>query len=60
MHKFMFDIKEKKLKDYVYKRIIKICLNKQGDKMAKRKKAKKKTKKKAKKKTKKRRRQYFF
>ena len=27
----MFDIKEKKLKDYVYKRIIKICLNKQGD-----------------------------
>ena len=32
MHKFMFDIKEKKLKDYVYKRIIKICFNKQGDK----------------------------
>jgi len=28
----MFDIKEKKLKDYVYKRIIKICFNKQGDK----------------------------
>ena len=56
MRKFMFDIKEKKLKDYVYKRIIKICLNKKGDKMAKRKKAKKKTKKKAKKKTKKRRR----
>ena len=55
----MFDIKEKKLKDYNYKRITKICLNKQGDKMAKRKKAKKKTKKKAKK-TKKRRRQYFF
>ena len=52
----MFDIKEKKLKDYVYKRITKICLNKQGDKMAKRKKAKKKTKKKAKK-AKKRRRQ---
>ena len=47
----MFDIKEKKLKDYVYKRITKICLNKQGDKMAKRRKkaAKKKTKKKAKK-----------
>ena len=55
----MFDIKEKKHKDCKYKRIIKICLNKQGDKMAKRKKAKKKTKKKAKK-TKKRRRQYFF
>ena len=55
----MFDIKEKKLKDYVYKRITKICFNKQGDKMAKRKKAKKKTKKKAKK-TKKRKRQYFF
>ena len=53
----MFDIKEKKLKAYEYKRIIKICLNKQGDKMAKRRKkaAKKKTKKKAKK-TKKRRR----
>ena len=30
--KFMFDKKEKKLKDYVYKRIIKICFNKQGDK----------------------------
>ena len=28
----MFDIKEKKLKDYVYKRITKICFNKQGDK----------------------------
>jgi hypothetical protein len=28
----MFDIKEKKLKDYIYKRITKICLNKQGDK----------------------------
>ena len=55
----MFDLKEKKLKDYAYKRITKICLNKQGDKMAKRKKAKKKTKKKAKK-TKKRRRQYLF
>ena len=54
----MFDIKEKKLKDCNYKRITKICLNKQGDKMAKRKKAKKKTKKKAKKtKAKKRRRQ---
>ena len=53
----MFDIKEKKLKDCKYKRITKICLNKQGDKMAKRRKkaAKKKTKKKAKK-TKKRRR----
>ena len=45
----MFDIKEKKLKDWVYKRIIKICFNNKGDKMAKRKKAKKKTKKKAKK-----------
>ena len=55
----MFDLKGKKLKDYIYKRIIKICFNKQGEKMAKRKKAKKKTKKKAKK-TKKRRRQYFF
>ena len=30
--KFMFDIKEKKLKDYIYKRITKICFNKQGDK----------------------------
>ena len=50
-YKFMFDIKEKKLKDYIYKRITKICFNKQGDKMAKRRKkaAKKKTKKKAKK-----------
>ena len=57
----MFDLKEKKLKDQKYKRIIKICFKKQGDKMAKRKKAKKKTKKKAKKtKAKKRRRQYLF
>ena len=31
-YKFMFDIKEKKLKDYIYKRITKICFNKQGDK----------------------------
>ena len=31
-YKFMFDIKEKKLKDCIYKRITKICLNKQGDK----------------------------
>ena len=54
----MFDIKEKKLKDQVYKRIIKICFNNKGDKMAKRRKkaAKKKTKKKAKK----RRRQFYF
>jgi len=51
----MFDIKEKKLKDYNYKRITKICLTNREIKMAKRKKAKKKTKKKAKK-TKKRRR----
>ena len=28
----MFDKKEKKHKDYKYKRITKICLNKQGDK----------------------------
>ena len=28
----MFDIKEKKLKDCLYKRIIKICFNNKGDK----------------------------
>ena len=28
----MFDKKEKKLKDYIYKRIIKICFTNKGDK----------------------------